>query len=387
MPHAGKTCITFCIPNMIIGGVETVFIQTLDKLARNDDFEINVLMHCAPSEPMFNNWFATHPNIKLHIVTPLARFNKILEPYTSIFPLKNIRRSVFSLYKKYCRFVLRHSSLFRNTDIFIDYKNFAFYKELLHCKQRKIAFWHSSFDYFTQYNRIKYISEYDALVCLSDEFKSDFETCFPDYANKVVRIYNPLDVTYVRKNSTKIPKKYGKYFCSVGRLDSDKDPATILRAFELFYTNEHRPDVKLLLVGDGELRSDLEKIAKSMQSGKQIVFVGSVSCPFGYMRGAMAHILSSFGEGFGMVLVEAAAVGTLNISSRCKSAPSEILENGAGGILFTPGNEMELAQAMSDVYNKRIDITGMKAQATRGLARFQYDTIIQQITELLRGHK
>ena len=78
--------------------------------------------------------------------------------------------------------------------------------------------------------------------------------------------------------------------------------------------------------------------------------------PFVYMKNALVNVLSSYGEGLPTVLIESAAVDTLNIASDCKYGPREILLNGDGGLLFEPGNVEQLAKCFDDVYNKKIDI-------------------------------
>lgn len=97
------------------------------------------------------------------------------------------------------------------------------------------------------------------------------------------------------------------------------------------------------------------------------------------MRGAMAHILSSYSEGLPTVLLEAMAVGTINISSDCKNGPREILLDGDAGLLFAPGNVDDLASHMDRVYNKKVEIEKMKNAATKSLTRFNAAQIADDV--------
>ena len=104
------------------------------------------------------------------------------------------------------------------------------------------------------------------------------------------------------------------------------------------------------------------------------------------MKGAIANILSSKSEGLPTVLIESIAIGTINISSDCRNGPSEILCDGAGGLLFEPGNAEQLAKCMDAVFNNRIDIKNMKSVAYNGLKRFDADRISKDIIRLIKSY-
>jgi glycosyltransferase involved in cell wall biosynthesis len=167
-------------------------------------------------------------------------------------------------------------------------------------------------------------------------------------------------------------------------MDSDKDIPTIISAFSDFYKRENRPDIKMVFVGDGNIANDMKKMAGQSDAAKNIVFLGKIPKPYGYMHGAMAHILSSYNEGLPTVLIESMAADTLNISSNCPSGPHEILLDGKAGILFEPGNVNELSNAMSDVFHNRVNVNAMKKCATKALDRFDVTKISEQIINLIK---
>lgn len=372
---------------MVIGGVEFVFVRTLTELLKNKDLEISVIFSSPLSEPVFVDWFNNHPQIQTHIAFPLCQWFESLKDKCRCFPLKQIRKLIFSIYKNFKRIQLAHSDFIKKQDVIIDYASFGFIKEIRHIHKPKITWVHCSINYFNNnkfYDKTKY---YDKIVVLSESIKQDLAQQYPEIANKLVRIYNPINLDEIISKSASAFTPTGQYFSCVSRLGHDKDIDTVLRAFEKFWVSENRPDVKLYIVGGGETENKLKAFAGKLQSAKNIIFTGKQPNPFGYMRGAIAHILSSYNEGLPTVLIEAAAVGTLNISSNCKSGPAEILMNGRAGVLFEPGNVDELAQIMSDVYAKRIDADTMIANGTAGLSRFTPDSIIPQITKLIKDVK
>jgi len=379
-----KINVTFFIHSMTIGGSELVLLRTLQKLEKCQDIKLSVVLHKSITEPFFIEYFQKHTNIKLYVIYKWYRLFDIKDKI-SVFPLNQIYKFIINKYKRWRRFVLRQTKLFKETDVFIDYRNLESIYEISIQSRPVIGWFHGSINYFNNSGCLKRTKRLDKLVCLTDSFVSDFKQMYPGMSDKILRIYNPIDINAIRKAVNEAEHFSGKYFCVVSRQDTDKDIETTIHAFEQFYQNENKPDVKLLLVGAGPLTPTLKEIARKQESANNIIFTGSVTNPFGYMYGAMANILSSYNEGLPTVLIEAQALGVLNISSDCKSGPREILMDGDAGLLFEPGNAAELAQHMSDVYNNRIDTQTMIQNATDGLVRFRADTVSKQIISLIKS--
>lgn len=377
--------IAFCIPEIIIGGVECVFIEILDGTIKKLDADVVVVTQKKIQDKYFQEWFRAHPNIKLYTMYPAAHIFDAAKKYMHVFPLKNIRKIIYSLYKKYKNHRAMRRGIFSDCDLVIDYKNASFAKILQKFPNKKITWIHGSIDFFTSNKMDKYLALYDKVVCLTHSFESDFKLKYPKYANKIVQIYNPINTHQVRQLAKCGAKFNGKYFCAVSRLDADKDIKTIIDAFNFFWAGEKCPNVNLVLVGDGTDAQKLRQYAQTLPCAKQIIFTGATYNPYGYMRGAIAHILSSYNEGMGMVLLESAACGTINIASNCKNGPAEILMNGDAGLLFTPGDANELASKMRQVWRKEIDTKKITDVATDELTRFSTDKIATQISELFKS--
>lgn len=374
-----KLHIGFCMPQMIIGGAESVFIRTLDELKKDTNIRISVFLHDPLKEPFFIEYFQKSPQIYLYTVYRLGGIFQWVAKYTKFFPLKNIRKIIYSLYKKYRRFLLKHNKVFKSVDVFVDYKNLSFVRELKDVQKPKIGWLHGSINYFRKNNLIQHFDVFDKVVCLSDSFAQDFKQEYPRYSDKILRIYNPINFEQIRSLAIQGETYQGKYFCVVSRLDKDKDIITVLNAFDLFYKSEQQPSVKLVIVGTGCNIALLKKSASKMCSGKNIIFTGAKTNPFGYMAGAVAHILSSYNEGLPTVLIEAQTLGVLNISSDCKSGPREILLDGKGGLLFEPGNTQQLSELMSLVWNDEFDKETMLKNATNAIERFSGPVVAKEI--------
>lgn len=132
------------------------------------------------------------------------------------------------------------------------------------------------------------------------------------------------------------------YFLYVGRLSDEKGVSTLIEAWRKL------PKHKLIVLGDGELRPSLEKIA--VNKNLNIEFKGQVSHDQvkEYMGNAKALIIPSICyEGFPAVIAEAYSCGTPVISSNIGSL-KELVVKAITGFKFEPGNQASLAKAVED---------------------------------------
>ena len=128
-----------------------------------------------------------------------------------------------------------------------------------------------------------------------------------------------------------------------GRLVRQKDFATLLRAFAHVRA---RRRARLVVLGEGPLRSDLEALARALGIAADLDMPGFVSNPRAWMARAAVFALSSAWEGLPAVLIESLAVGCPVVSTDCPSGPAEILDGGAYGRLVPVGDDEALAKAI-----------------------------------------
>lgn len=169
-------------------------------------------------------------------------------------------------------------------------------------------------------------------------------------------------------------------FVNAGRLVEMKDHRNLLHAFSLHL---RRNRARLLILGSGPMRAELERLASTLGVAPNVDFVGFVQNPLPYMREADAFVLSSRSEGFGNVLVEALGCGTPVVSTSCPHGPADILENGQYGVLVPPQDPAALAAALARVVSDRYR---WPAKALRARAnRFTYTTCVESYLRLFRS--
>ena len=168
-------------------------------------------------------------------------------------------------------------------------------------------------------------------------------------AEKVQVVYNPIDRAQILKRAKAEPtqsfglSKTGLVIVAAGRLSKEKDYPCLIRAFSMV---RQKMDVHLVILGDGELRHELEELVSKIGLGADVTLPGFINNPFPLMKSADLFVLSSAWEGLPNVLIQAMACGTPVVSTDCRSGPSEILEDGKWGRLVPVGDPEALAEAM-----------------------------------------
>lgn len=138
---------------------------------------------------------------------------------------------------------------------------------------------------------------------------------------------------------------YDMLFLYVGRLTVDKGLLDLAAAFSRLCGVY--PDVHLMMVGPDE-QGMREKILSLIDAAHQrrLHFSGYTKTPEQYMAAADVLCLPSYREGFGVVIIEAAAVGIPAIASRIYGI-TDALEENVTGLLFEVGNIADLVDKMT----------------------------------------
>lgn len=186
-----------------------------------------------------------------------------------------------------------------------------------------------------------------ANVCVSQGVANDLKKNLNLKRNPVV-IYNPAAKESSFTLQPKIPHPWFEEEIPViigcGRLTKQKDFSLLINAFSEVIKKK---EARLVILGEGELRPQLEKQIKDLGLKNKVLLPGNVNSPESYMYHAKVFALSSLWEGFGNVIVEALSVGCPVISMNCPSGPSEILEDGKWGTLVTERKFEKLAEAIT----------------------------------------
>ena len=129
----------------------------------------------------------------------------------------------------------------------------------------------------------------------------------------------------------------------VGRLTEQKDFATLISAFAKVRSQQ---EARLVILGDGGLRSELMAQATALGVDEHIALPGFQSNPWAWMSRAAVFALSSRWEGSPNTLTGAMALGIPVVSTDCPSGPRELLDAGRVAPLVAMGDSDTLANAL-----------------------------------------
>jgi sugar transferase (PEP-CTERM/EpsH1 system associated) len=133
---------------------------------------------------------------------------------------------------------------------------------------------------------------------------------------------------------------------TVGRLTEIKRQDVLIRGFALL--KKQYPAAHLVLVGEGPLRDDLQKLATQCQVGDAVHFAGYQSPTGPFIQAMNIFALTSRSEGMPQAAIEAAVCGLPIVASRVGGLP-ELIEHGRTGLLVPVGDESALASALAEL--------------------------------------
>jgi glycosyltransferase involved in cell wall biosynthesis len=163
----------------------------------------------------------------------------------------------------------------------------------------------------------------------------------------------------------------------VGRLIPIKGHDVLLRA--LAVARKQLPDLTLELAGDGPLEPELRASVARLGLDDAVAFLGRVALPGPVFERAEVVVVPSFGEGFGLVALEAMERGRPVVASDVGGLP-EIVDDGRTGVLVPSGDADALAEAIVSVAGDRARAALMGAAGRdRALEEFSQERCTDRI--------
>ena len=215
----------------------------------------------------------------------------------------------------------------------------------------------------------------NVLTCVSKDMVTQYETIFKNV--KYVPIYNIVkdkesDLRVIENVDEEwLNNKKSPVIIAAGMLEPWKGFKDLIFAFKKLLK---LTKAKLIILGDGSLRNELEKLIIDLKINEHVKMKGYVKNPLKYFSRADVFTLSSYVEGMPNVLIEAMMAGCTPVSTNCETGPKEILSSGKYGYLVPTHDP----QALCDGLFKAINNPVSKNILNEAVKPFQEDFVIKE---------
>lgn len=254
--------------------------------------------------------------------------------------------------------------------------HFAFNYDLMTSRYTRFQWLNSCIGHLKRRRRIRIAKKFDKVIVLS---KNDLKS-WRKYLNNVTYIYNPITI-----NPKLVVDYRVKRAIAVGRIEYQKGFDYLVKVWTKVHDNY--PNWQLDIYGGGA-KNDIDGLQKQIDASNLHGIVNIKGRTDDIAKAFSVHsimILSSRYEGFGLVLVEAAACGLPLVSFDCEQGPSEIIEEGKNGYLVSPiGNINGMANAIYKLIQDENLRKSMGAKAKQMSEQFSLGKVYKEWLNLFK---
>lgn len=224
------------------------------------------------------------------------------------------------------------------------------------------------------------------IICVSDANRRDLIDECPATESRIETVYNGVDPSDFSSNPDrqKIRLEFGitqgPVLVVIARLTEAKGHCYLLQALPCLL--ETWPQLCCMIVGDGELRAQLQGLAVTLGVERACKFIGVRKDIADILAAADVVVLPSLSEGFPFVLLEALAMGCPVVASRVNGIP-ELIEDHKTGLLVQSRDPQALAVAIREVLSNPTAALTMGANGrTVVRERFTVDRMVANTTAI-----
>jgi glycosyltransferase involved in cell wall biosynthesis len=204
--------------------------------------------------------------------------------------------------------------------------------------------------------------------------------------SKVVTVHEGIDVEHVvaappvNVHETFFLPHHAPVVGNVGALVPHKGQRHLIEAAHLVV--QQLPDVRFVILGEGELREHLEHLVREHHLEKHVLLPGFRVDVLGCIKGFDVFAMSSVTEGLGTSLLDAMACSKAIVATKAGGIP-EVVDDGVTGILVEPRDHHGLAAAIVKLIE---DEQGRQRMATAGFervsARFTVERMVAETAKV-----
>ncbi|MGL4802117.1 MAG: glycosyltransferase [Cetobacterium sp.] len=376
---------------LYMGGIERVLINYLEKLSKEPELDITLIIKENIPE---KNVFASEvpKNIKIEYIKDesLCRKTEELSKNKKNFLVRlqyqwNLYYSRVTIQRWIDRYFKENSF-----DVVIDFDG-SMWRYIGNLKVPVVGWVHFSLANkkgrkYEAYR--KRFELYKKVVLICDDMKKEFEEMFPQFKDKGVRIYNPMDFDVIkakaedRSEITLEDEKLLKdnFFVGVSRLVGGKNRVGLVEIYgEL---KKKGVKEKLYILGEGDDKPNIERKIKELDLEDDVLLLGQKKNPFPYMKAAKMFLHTSMGEGLPTVFIESMLCDTIVVAYDCPTGPREILVDGRAGGLVPLNDKITFEKTVLNILEDKNLEQSIKDEMYKKMNEFTYEYIRKDLFKL-----
>jgi glycosyltransferase involved in cell wall biosynthesis len=218
---------------------------------------------------------------------------------------------------------------------------------------------------------------YNKIICITNEIKNVMQQHTNSESDKFVVIENGVNLATIRESKpyqkTEIHPSINQdniILIQVAGFREQKDQPTLIKALS------HLPvKYKLLLVGDGVLQLDCEKLVQELQLSERVLFLGLRDDVPQLLKTVDIVVLSSHYEGLSLSSIEGMASGKPFVASNVAGL-SEVV--AGAGVLFDQGNDKELAKVLENLMDNSDHYHAIATACQEKANQYDISTMVEQ---------
>lgn len=330
--------------NISIGGQEKMLIEFLKILDPN---KYDVLLLIEENNGKRNDYINDIPSwIKYHFLTSEKFMEKLEKNKKSKNPIRKFFYSLLLKRKK----IIAINELKKYLDfsnILIDY-DMGLIRNLhkLNLKDKILVGWSHAGEGAPLKSKQKRenIEKYNYIITINEVMKQGYEknTKKP----KIKKIYNFMDLeNIILKSKEPLDKNFGEYIISVGSLTENKNHKLLIESFSEL-KREKKINEKLIILGEGKEKENLENLIKKENMENEIFLLGQRKNPYNYIKNSKLYVITSKNEGFSLTSIEAMILEKMAIATKTNGTTEILGENSEYGQLIESNDKIELKKAL-----------------------------------------
>lgn len=257
------------------------------------------------------------------------------------------------------------------------------YTEMLFIKQRARTVKESVFNVIYRMVMFFLYHRADAIVCVSKSLASHIEKFFLMDKSRIKVIPSPVNIKEIQVCSQEEIDGYKDslpWIGTVSRLSAEKGVNYLIKAFSQLVK---KVDSKLIIIGDGKERGNLERMASDLGIRNKVAFLGWLHKPYNYLKKMKVFVLSSLWEGFPQVIIESMVCGVPVVATRSVGGIEEVIKDGVDGILVPPKDVNALSDSIYRLLKDRELRDRLTREASKKIDRFDSRKIAKEYESVI----